>query len=159
MLALFTGTHTNKVDKKGRVSVPAPFRATLAAQGFEGAFLFPNFTGARCIEGCGAEFMQKLAAKIEANADPFSETEDDYTSLVFAESHQVSFDPEGRIIIPKPFMEFAGITERATFVGNATRFQIWEPDAREAYMAEKRAAARAKKPLRLSATPGTGGEA
>ncbi|WP_404379359.1 division/cell wall cluster transcriptional repressor MraZ [Caenispirillum salinarum] len=158
MLALFTGTHTNKVDKKGRVSVPAPFRATLSAQGFEGAWLFPNFTGARCIEGCGAEFMKKLAAKIEESADPFSETEDDYTSLVFAESQQVAFDPEGRIIIPKTFMEFAGITERASFVGTANRFQIWEPEAREAYMAEKRAA-RAKTPPRLSARPAEGGMA
>jgi MraZ protein len=158
MLALFTGTHTNKVDKKGRVSVPAPFRATLAAQGFEGAFLFPSFTGSKCIEGCGASFMQKLANKIEENADPFSEVEDDYTSLVFAESQQIAFDPEGRIIIPRAFMEFAGITERATFVGNAQRFQIWEPEAREAYMAEKRAA-RGKAPPRLTATPSDGGTA
>lgn len=158
MLALFTGTHTNKVDKKGRVSVPAPFRATLSAQGFEGAWLFPNFTGAQCIEGAGAAFMQKLAEKMEANTDPFSEAEDDYASFVFGESQQVSFDPEGRIIIPKAFMEFAGITERASFVGSAQRFQIWQPEAREAYMAAKRAARGGQAPS-LSGGPTGGGQA
>lgn len=157
MLALFTGTHTNKVDRKGRVSVPAPFRATLAAQGFEGAILFPSFTH-DCIEGCGAKFLEELAAKMDATADLFSEQEDDLASLVFAESRQLPFDPEGRIILPSDFMAHAGISEQACFVGNAKRFQIWEPARRAAFMEEKRSRRRANPPT-VKATGSAGGDA
>lgn len=156
MLALFTGTHTNKVDKKGRVSVPAPFRATLAAQGFEGAILFPSFTH-DCIEGCGAKFLEELAEKMDATADLFSEQEDDLASFVFSESRQLAFDPEGRILLPSDFMAHAGITEQAAFVGNAKRFQIWEPERRKAFMDAKRTRRRDNPPtVKAPASQGGG---
>lgn len=157
MIALFTGTHTNKVDRKGRVSVPAQFRATLSAQGFDGAILFPSFTH-DCIEGCGAQFLEELAEKMDATADLFSEQEDDLASLVFAESRQLAFDPEGRIILPGDFMEHAGITDHACFVGKAKRFQIWQPDRRKAFMDDKRDRRRANPPT-VKAPANQGGAA
>lgn len=159
MLALFTGTHINKVDKKGRVSVPAPFRATLSGQGFAGAVVFPSFT-ADCIEGCGASFLEKLAEGMNVSAAVFSEEEDELTSLIFAQSRQIPFDPEGRIILPDDFMEHAGITDSAAFVGKAHKFQIWQPEALKAHTASVMKKAREKRPTVTLPRPGTtGGDA
>ena len=59
-MRLFLSTFTNKVDKKGRVSVPATFRAALSELSFPGIVAYRSFT-ALCIEGCGMDFMQRLS--------------------------------------------------------------------------------------------------
>lgn len=159
MLALFTGTHINKVDKKGRVSVPAPFRATLSGQGFAGAVVFPSFT-ADSLEGCGASFLEELAAGMDATAAVFSEEEDDLATLVFAQARQLAFDPEGRIILPAEFMDHAGITDTAAFVGKGRKFQIWHPDRLKVHTAELMKKARDKRPtVSLARTRTPGGDA
>ncbi len=158
MLALFTGTHINKVDKKGRVSVPAPFRATLSGQGFAGAVVFPSFT-ADCIEGCGASFLEELAAGMDVSAAVFSEEEDDLATLIFAQARQLAFDPEGRIILPDDFMAHAGIGDSAAFVGKGRKFQIWEPERLKAHTADLMRKARDKRPTIALGRARTGGEA
>lgn len=159
MLALFTGTHINKVDKKGRVSVPAPFRATLSGQGFTGAVVFPSFTS-DCLEGCGASFLEELAAGMDATAAVFSEEEDDLATLIFAQARQIAFDTEGRIILPDDFMEHAGITDSAAFVGKGRKFQIWQPETLKAKTLELMKKAREKRPtIALARTRNTGGDA
>ncbi len=55
-MAVFIGTFENKVDRKGRVSVPAQFRQTLAAQSFQGIVAFRSYR-ADAIEACGFDFM------------------------------------------------------------------------------------------------------
>lgn len=158
MLALFTGTHINKVDRKGRVSVPAPFRATLSGQGFAGAVVFPSFT-ADCIEGCGASFLEELAAGMDASAAVFSEEEDDLATLIFAQARQLAFDPEGRVILPDDFMAHAGITESAAFVGKGRKFQIWEPERLKAHTADLMRKARDKRPTIALGRNRAGGDA
>jgi len=59
-MALFVGTVVNKVDRKGRVSVPASFRSTLAGQSFGGIVPFPSFKQ-KALECCAIDFMEQLA--------------------------------------------------------------------------------------------------
>lgn len=153
-MALFLSTFVNKVDKKGRVSVPATFRAALAAQTFPGIVCYRSFT-APCVEGCGMDFMERLSDGAQS-FDAFSAEQDDLSSLIFADARQLPWDPEGRIVLPEDVMAHAGIAESVAFVGKGQTFQLWEPAAYKAVEAEIRARAlqaRPTLPLRPKVTP------
>ncbi len=158
-MAVFIGTFENKVDLKGRVSVPAQFRQTLAGQSFpnqsfQGIVAFRSYRAA-AIEACGIDFMERLNDGI-STMDLFSDAHDDLAATIFADSQQLSFDGDGRIMLPALLVEHAGITERAAFVGKGSIFQIWEPAALEAHMDEARARARSQG-LTLPLRPNDGG--
>ncbi len=139
VVALFLSTYVNKVDRKGRVSVPAPFRAALAGQSFHGIVAFPSFKNT-AIECCGYDRMEEVSAQLET----LGQFSDEYESLstLFADAEQLGFDGEGRIMLPESLCQFAGITENAAFVGSGPTFQIWEPAAHEAMRREARDRAR-----------------
>ncbi len=125
-MALFLSTHINKVDKKGRVSVPSQFRDQLAGEQFGGVVLFRSHTQP-ALEGFAWSYMQEISRRLE-NFDLFSEAQDDLAMTVFGDSVQLGFDGEGRVVLPVELMEFAGIVERAAFVGLGNKFQIWDAD-------------------------------
>ncbi|HUK60860.1 MAG TPA: division/cell wall cluster transcriptional repressor MraZ [Stellaceae bacterium] len=138
---LFLSTFINKLDRKGRVSVPAPFRSALADQSYPGVVLFPAINS-RALEGSGMDRMEELYARIAALPE-FSD-ERDAISTIFADAQQLPFDSEGRITLPPEFCEHAGIVLEmgAAFVGNGKTFQIWEPGRFELHQQERRARAR-----------------
>ncbi len=125
-MPLFLSTHVNKVDKKGRVSVPAAYRASLAGQGWDGVVCLPSLTNP-ALDGCDLAFMEKLSAEQNQGIQAFSQAHDPLSSAVFAAARQLSFDSEGRILLPEAFLKHAGITDTACFVGRGPTFQIWEP--------------------------------
>ncbi len=141
-MAVFIGTFENKVDRKGRVSVPVQFRQMLAGQSFQGIVAFRSYRAA-AIEACGIDFMERLNDSIAA-IDLFSEAHDDLAATIFADSQQLPFDGDGRIILPPRLAEHASIAERAAFVGMGSIFQIWEPGALEAHKEDARARARSQ---------------
>jgi len=96
-MALFLSTFVNKVDRKGRVSVPAPFRAAIQGQSFKGIIAFRSYREA-AIEACAMDRMERLSDSIDA-LDQFSEEQDDFASTIFADSHQLPIDGDGRIIL------------------------------------------------------------
>lgn len=136
-MPLFLSTYVNKMDKKGRVSVPAPFRAALASQNFQGVVLF-RATNHDCLEGFDFGSMAELSERLD-HFDLFSNQQDDLATTIFAEAVQCPFDSEGRISIPAHLMSHAKIDEAVTFVGLGRKFQIWSSDKFE----KRRDAARA----------------
>ncbi len=138
---LFLSTYLNKIDKKGRVSVPAPFRAVIAMiprSGDEflgivayGSFLHP------CIEACGMDRMEKLSDSID-NLDPYSDNRDAFATTILGGSVQLAFDSEGRVAIPDNLLKSAGIKESAMFVGKGKTFEIWRPESYAEYSAKAR---------------------
>jgi MraZ protein len=124
-MALFLGSYANKVDRKGRVSVPAPFRTALAGQVFIGIIAFPSFKEPT-IESYSEGDMSRLAESLE-QLDQFSQERDDLATI-FADSLQLAFDGEGRIVLPQAFADYAGITDTALFVSAVDHFQIWSPE-------------------------------
>jgi MraZ protein len=134
-MALFIDTFVNKIDRKGRVSVPAPYRTSLAAEGFAGLVAFPSYkrTAVHC---ASLAWMEAQVANLQKE-DLFSEVEDDLSSTLFSDAKQLPFDGEGRIVLPPALAAHAGIGENAAFVGRGPYFEIWEPAALEQY---KRAA-------------------
>ena len=74
-MSVFFGTFENKVDRKGRVSVPAPFRQILATSAFQGIIAF-RYHAPKAMEACSLEFMERLDQSV-SNFDLFSEEHDD----------------------------------------------------------------------------------
>ena len=133
-MELFGGKTTNKLDAKGRVSLPAKFRAVASAQGASTLYCFPSFQGA-FIEGGGPQFRADLQAMLD-RLDPFSEEHDQLADVVIGAGVDLSFDKDGRVVLPEELRAYAGIGHQVTFVGLGRKFQIWEPSAYEAFHAQ-----------------------
>jgi len=125
-MALFLSTYTNKVDKKGRVSVPASFRAALSAQIKHGIIVFASNQHS-CLEGFDFAKMDEIGTRMD-HYDLFSNDQDDLATTIFGGSVQLLFDSEGRIVLPDHLIKSAQIDGQATFVGLGRKFQIWNPD-------------------------------
>lgn len=136
-MPLFLSTYANKVDKKGRISVPAPFRATLSDQAYQGVVLF-KATGHQCLEGFDFGTMDELSKRLD-HFDLFSNQQDDLATAIFGEAVQCPFDSEGRIGVPQALLDFAKIDQGATFVGLGRKFQIWDTASFESRRADARA--------------------
>ena len=126
-MTLFLSSYENRLDNKGRISVPASFRASLSADKFAGVVLFRSFTN-NCIEGMSMSRMESLAAATD-KMGVFDSTLDDMTAMLFADARALPFDVTGRVVIPADLLAHAGITDRAVFVGRGNSFQIWNPTA------------------------------
>ena len=154
-MPLFNGTYVQNFDAKGRVSIPASFRAALRAGAVnpipqaEGPVSIPLVLRpsekARCIEAMTEERHQSLAAELE-KLDPLSEEYDALATVLFADAYPIETDKEGRIIVHDALLAFAGISRSASvaFVGMGTRFQLWHPDSVPARKAEAQEAYRAR---------------
>lgn len=142
----FLGTHQNRLDAKGRVSVPAPFRSTLRARnesagGGGHLVLRPSHQHA-CIEAWPATDFEALAQPLD-RLDLFGQQHDDLAFTLYADAFQLEADKEGRIVLPDPLVSYAGLTDAVVFIGLGRIFQIWEPQAVERRRAEARERARA----------------
>lgn len=128
-MALLVGRHVNKIDKKGRVSVPKHFRAAFEGQSFRGVYAYPLFKHP-AIEACDESFMARLSDSLD-DMDMFSDEQDDLATVIMNNAEPLPFDPEGRVVLSKRLTDHAGITDEAVFVGRGRRFQIWSPSAFE----------------------------
>lgn len=119
-------TITNKVDAKGRVSLPSDYRAIVKELSTE--IVCYRSLSAPCIEGCLEDSLDKLATEIENSTDFFSETQDNLTNLIFGDAKRFPFDSTGRIVLTEKLLQHAEITDSAVFVGKGRKFQIWNPE-------------------------------
>ena len=135
-MALFLDTFVNKLDRKGRVSVPASYRQALAGQSYQGIVALPSFKH-HSIHCGDLAWLADVSKDLDA-VDLFSETHDDLTTALFADTRQLPFDGEGRIILPPALIDHAAIKDLAAFVGFGSHFEIWEPAALDAFKSEAR---------------------
>jgi MraZ protein len=123
---LFLSTYTNNIDKKSRVSIPASFRVALNNHSFAGIIAYPSIKN-QCIEACGLGRIEELSQIIE-KLDPYSPERDAFETIILGGSTQLSFDGEGRVILPKELMDYASIDNQVSFVGKGQVFEIWNPE-------------------------------
>ena len=119
-------TITNKVDAKGRVSLPSDYRAIVKELSTE--IVCYRSLNAPCREGCLEDTLDKLATEIENSTDFFSETQDNLTNLIFGDAKRFAFDSTGRIVLTEKLLQHAQISDTAVFVGKGRKFQIWNPE-------------------------------
>ncbi len=135
----FLGTHQNRLDAKGRVSIPASFRARLRNGSEDGAavlILSPSHKFA-CIEAWPEPAFEALAEPL-SRLDTFSNDQDDFLTALYADATRVEADKEGRIVLSESMVQHANLTETVAFVGRGRTFQIWEPAAGEQRKREAR---------------------
>ena len=136
---MFLSSHENKIDKKGRVSVPAAFRSYLTTQGYNGFVSYPSFSNP-ALECCTQDRIEKLSDSIDT-LNPFEEKRDYFATSVLSESVNLQFDTEGRVSITDKLLKHANIKSNILFVGLGKTFQIWEPKIFEKFklLARKKA--------------------
>ncbi|HEX3350208.1 MAG TPA: division/cell wall cluster transcriptional repressor MraZ [Acetobacteraceae bacterium] len=141
-MTLFLGTHQNRLDAKGRVSIPAPFRAALKnGEGVATLVLRPSHKHP-CVEGWPESEFSALAKPLE-RLDLFSEEHDDLAAALYADAYPLEADREGRIVLPAGLCAHAKLQDTVVFMGLGRTFQIWEPAAAEQRRAEARDRAKA----------------
>ena len=121
---LFLSTFENRIDKKGRLSVPAPFRAVLDRRR-DPLYLFKSLTEP-CLEGCGPERIGQIVDAIDS-MDSLSE-EVATLQTMLSSAQEMKLDAEGRIMLSADFIAFAGLEGSALYAGIGRSFQIWLPD-------------------------------
>ena len=122
---MFLSSFENKIDKKGRVSVPATFRSYLNTLGYNGFITYPSFNHS-ALEACSQDRIEKLSNTIDS-LDPFEEKRDYFATSVLSESESHQFDTEGRVSISEKLLNHAKIKNNVLFIGLGKTFQIWEP--------------------------------
>ena len=118
---MFTGEYRHAIDGKGRIAIPARFRAELE----RGAFV------SRWIDGCLAIFPREawdgLAARVaglpvsDAGARTFSR-------FVFSGAFEFDLDRQGRVVVPAGLREFAALEDEAVVVGTRDHVELWQPN-------------------------------
>jgi MraZ protein len=150
----FVSTFQNKIDAKGRVSIPAPFRAVLERDGYTqsagasagagpssaggGVYCYPSLD-APALDGGGERLAQKIDGLLRGLAD-YSDERDELSVALYGDVQILNIDGDGRIVLPEALRAHAGLTGFVTFVGLGDKFQMWEPVAFE----QRRKAAREK---------------
>ncbi len=132
----FVSNFTNKLDAKGRVSIPAPFRAVLARDGFEGLYIHPSLDGPTL--DCGGYALLREIDAMIAPLSPYGRDRDAIAMTLLGESEMLKVDGEGRIGLTDSLKHHAGIEGEVTFAGTGHKFQIWEPGRFRARLLEAR---------------------
>ncbi len=127
----FLGQHQNRLDAKGRVSVPAAFRSLLReASGNYEMILRPS-TSYACIEAWPTRHFNELEKSLEG-LDVLSEEYEDRATALYAQAYPVEADKDGRILLPEKLITHANLKDAVVFMGRGVIFTIWEPEAAEA---------------------------
>jgi MraZ protein len=132
----FASRFENKIDAKGRVSIPASFRAVLAKEGAEELYCFPHLDQS-AVEAGGNRLVEKIKG-ILAKYPPDSPERESLEHVYFGDAEWIKIDNDGRAIISPRLRSFAGIRDQVVFVGLGDKFQIWEPAQYEAFRSEAR---------------------
>ena len=133
---MFLSTYENKLDKKRRVSVPAPFRSYLSNLGYNGIICFPSFNHPS-IEAWPQDRIEKISNTIDS-LNPFEEKKDYFATSILSESVNLQFDGEGRIALTEKLLKHSKIKNSILFVGQGKTFQIWEPTSFEKFRVNAR---------------------
>ena len=128
---MFLSSYVNKIDKKGRASVPASFRSHLGSLGYNGFIAYPSFNH-EALEACSQDRIEKLSSTIDS-LNPFEEKRDFFATSILSESVSLQFDSEGRVLITEKLISHAKIRNNILFVGLGKTFQIWEPKSFEKF--------------------------
>lgn len=125
---MFTGEYRHTIDDKGRVAVPARFRADLAGPAFV----------SRWIDGCLAIFPRDewnaLAERV-ASLQLTDASARNFARFLFSGAIEVELDRQGRAVVPAYLREFAGLNGEAVVVGARDHLELWQPQRWAAYSA------------------------
>ena len=129
-MTAFVGKFLNKIDKKGRVSVPALWRPKLLGAEFSG-IVAQLTNGYNSVDGYSQKYLERYQDWLDKQ-DPLMEGNEYEATLIFGSS-MLPFDREGRVLLPELIRKKAQLENDALFVGMGRKFRIWEPSSFDSY--------------------------
>ena len=142
----FVSNVTARLDSKGRVSIPAAFRAVLARDGFEGLYCYPTLDQT-AVDAGGNALLAEIERLIE-RFPPYKQEREQFSVALYGTSETLKMDGEGRVVLSDDVKRHAGISDAVTFVGLGHKFQIWEPQRFRAHLATATATVRTARGFR-----------
>ena len=133
----FLSNAVNRIDAKGRVSVPAHFRAVVAKRGYSELYAL-RALDMPALDVGGLDLLDRYEERI-ANEDPFLQAADDMSFFCHGDGAFLKLDGDGRITVTDFLREHTGIETDVAFVGRGQFFQMWEPKRFQNYRTEARA--------------------
>ena len=127
---MFLGTHSPRLDEKGRMFLPAKYREVLAA----GVVITKGQE--RCLYVFPAEEFTRITEGLRT-APVTSKTVRDYSRVLFASASDEVPDKQGRVTIPQGLRDYAGLQRECVVIGANTRMEIWDATAWETYLASQ----------------------
>lgn len=127
----FLSSAVNRIDAKGRVSVPAHFRSVLQKRGY-GELYALRALDIPALDVGGLDLLDRYEQRI-ALEDPFLQTADDMSFFCHGDGMFLKLDQDGRITVTDFMREHTGISSEVAFVGRGAFFQMWEPERLRAY--------------------------
>lgn len=139
----FLSNAVNRIDSKGRVSVPALFRNVLQRRGL-GELYALQAIDMPAIDTGGMDLLERYETRL-AQDDPFLRSSDDMSIFCHGDGAFLKLDAEGRINVTDFIRDHTGITDEVAFVGRGHFFQMWEPERFRAFREDVRARLRAQR--------------
>lgn len=136
----YVSNFSNRLDAKGRVSIPAPYRSILTHDGYPGLLAHPSLD-LPALE-CGGNALLAEIDQLLAALAPYSMERDSLSTALLGVSEALKIDGEGRVVLTESLKVHAGIGDQVVFVGQGSKFQMWEPDRFQSHLAQARADAR-----------------
>ena len=133
----FLSSAVNRIDAKGRVSVPAHFRTVVQQRGYSELYAIRQLD-VPALDVGGLDLLDRYEERMKLE-DPFLQAADDMSFFVHGDGAFLKLDQDGRITVTDFIREHTGISSEVAFVGRGNFFQIWEPGKLNAYGAEVRA--------------------
>ncbi|GAA3784511.1 division/cell wall cluster transcriptional repressor MraZ [Micrococcus sp. HG099] len=130
---MFLGTYTPRLDEKSRLILPAKFREELA----EGLVLTRGQE--RCVYVFSAREFERVHEQMRS-APLSSRQARDYIRVFLSGASDEVPDKQGRVTVPAPLRQYAGLDRDVTVIGAGTRVEIWDSESWNAYLAEQEAA-------------------
>ncbi len=127
---MFLGTHSPRLDEKGRMFLPAKYREVLAA----GVVITKGQE--RCLYVFPAEEFTRITEGLRT-APVTSKTVRDYSRVLFASASDEVPDKQGRVTNPQGLRDYAGLQRECVVIGANTRLEIWDNTAWTAYLADQ----------------------
>ena len=130
---MFIGTYEHALDPKGRLILPRRFRDELGQE-----MVFTKGIE-RCLYVFPLAEFEAFARKLQSL--PLTQRPSrDFVRVFVSGASQDSADAQGRVLIPQPLREYAGLAKDVVVVGQLSRVELWDKAAWERYSADAQAA-------------------
>ena len=118
---MLLGEYKHTIDEKGRMAIPAKFRSTLES----GAIITRGFD--HCLFIFSESEWQKVVQKLVSL--PFAQSGSRaFSRLMLSGASDVKLDVQGRVLVPEPLREYAGLSKQAVVIGMYSRIEVWDAD-------------------------------
>ena len=147
-MGVFLSTYENRIDTKGRISIPASYRNVLAGMQSP-LFIYRSLT-LPCLEGCGINRINQIVDALDQMDSLSSDVE--LLQTMLSSAQEMKIDSDGRILLSSDFTSFANLQDTALFAGAGRIFQLWYPEHYRKREATFRARAKEQALPRLTLT-------